>query len=121
MIRLSLFDQFLVILLLSLCFPACSNENRQTELGNQLLQSRLEERLETVRKIRRTECAQQLLDSARYLVDSIWVLEALRSLDTLQRPFKPDKPLPPPANNSLETLVVNPLFPDSIKPLKGQK
>ncbi len=99
---------------------ACRDENQRAELERQLLESRLEERLETVRQIRRSECAQQLLDSARYLVDSLWVLEAFQSLDTLHRPFKPSRPEPPAAGNSLETLTVKPLFPDSIRPKKIQ-
>lgn len=109
-----------VVLTSAFTFHACSNDAKQDDAGNQLLQSRLEERLETVRQIRRTECAQQLLDSARYLVDSLWVLEAFQSLDTLHRPYKPNKPLPPVVNNTLETLSVKPLFPDSIKPKKIQ-
>jgi len=111
----------IVVVLTSTCtFHACSNDAQKDDAGNKLLQSRLEERLETVRQIRRTECAQQLLDSARYLVDSLWVLEAFQALDTLHRPYKPNKPTPPAVHNALETLSVKPLFPDSIKPKKVQ-
>lgn len=118
--RYSLHWYSVLFVFLAMASGACQDESQRTELERQLLESRLEERLETVRQIRRAECAQQLLDSARYLVDSLWVLEAFQSLDTLHRPFKPSRPEPPAAGNSLETLTVKPLFPDSIRPKKIQ-
>jgi hypothetical protein len=101
-------------LFLWLFFSACEARERQAQLGHSLLHQRLQERLEVARQQSVESCKQRLLDSALYIVDSIRVLEIKAALDTINRPFKPTKPDYPGPVESTDTLIVKPLFPDTV-------
>ena len=101
-------------LFLWLFFSACEEQEREAQLNQALLDQRLQERLEVARQQSVESCKQRLLDSALYIVDSIRVLEIKAALDTVNRPFKPTRPAHPGPMQSTDTLIVKPLFPDTI-------
>lgn len=95
---------------------SCDDPARRQAQEDALLQLRLQERLEMGRAARREECARQLTDSALYIVDSIRIEEARWALDTIRgRPYKPFKPDNPGPGESIDSLEIKPLLPDSIK------
>ncbi len=107
---------FLITLFLAMTalLPGCENEAKRQSQEQALLKSRMEERLDMAREVRREECERRLLDSALYIVDSLRVLDARHALDTIQRPHKPFKPEKPGPGTSLDSLEVKPLLPDSL-------
>lgn len=110
----------LLILTVWAAASACDDTARQKAQEEELIQSRLLERLEMGRAARREECMKQLADSALFLVDSIRFEEARWALDTIRgRPYKPFKPDNPGPGASVDSLEIKPLLPDTI--LRGGK
>ncbi len=105
-----------IVLLPAVLFlvAACDERARQIAQEQALLETRLQERLDMGRQVRREECERRLLDSALYIVDSIRLLEVKLALDTVNRPHKPFKPENPGPGVSIDSLEIKPLLPDSL-------
>jgi len=114
-------NQLMVILsmaFLSYWVSACTDRERQLQLEQALLEKRLQERLDMARQQRIEDCNRRLQDSALFRVDAIRLLEIKAALDTVNRPYKPAKPVHPGPGRLADSLIIKPLLPDTITKIK---
>ena len=79
----------------------------------QLIQERLDSRVQKYRTDAARRCLEDLLEEATTFVDSVLIEEARRRIDTIQKPDKPFKPNRPEAVPGRDSLPVAPLLQDS--------
>lgn len=82
----------------------------QAPVNPLLVQQELDRRLEEYRKDQWEECKKRALEAAALEVDSLIIQWAKANRDTLDRPIKPAKPLPPERLSPKDTTPIEPLF-----------
>ena len=87
--------------------------------GNRLavdafVEEQVEERLDVYQKILAQQCWDKILEEAGKIADSILINEARLKRDSIDKPPKPEKPERPEMKHLKDSLVLDPLFRDSI-------
>lgn len=103
----------LAIFLIAAGLSACiKKRDRQAEI-DALIQQTIKERLANYRKVRLEQCREKILAEATRQADSIMILEALLSTDSINRPPKPTRPERPEIKLLDDTTPVRPLLPNN--------
>lgn len=104
---------FLSVLLLLALANACESS---THLDiDAVIEEKVQERLDEFQRIIKLRCQIEVLNEAGEIADSIILREARLQKDTLDRPFRPDRPSEPVLKRLEDSLPLAPLFPDSIQ------
>ena len=93
-------------------FYACS-QDKDNAVREQVIQEKVEERVERYKIEKLNSCRQKVLKRAGAIVDSILLVEARLKRDTLGKPPIPDKPVLPEIVPIKDTLPIRPFFRDS--------
>ena len=80
---------------------------------DQVIEEKVQERLETYRRIVEGNCAEKAMTEAGRLADSIILERARLQRDTSQRPYRPFRPEEPELKTLKDSLPLRPLF-DSL-------
>ena len=94
-----------IVLFIALLFAAF-----QVPVSSDLVLQELDKRVKKYREEQREICKKKALEAAAHEVDSLIIEWAKANRDTLDRPEKPDKPLPPERKAPKDTTPVRPLF-----------
>ena len=113
------FHPFLFSCILGLFLVSCSSGN-DTDLREQVIQEKLEERVEKYKSEKRNACNKKVLKAAGAIADSILLVEARLKRDTSGKPLIPEKPELPEIVPIIDTLPVKPFFRDSSLELMKQ-
>jgi hypothetical protein len=105
----------ILLLLLALSFASCIREDdprRQV-----LIEAKVKERLDEYQQVHRNRCYNEVLKAALVIVDSTMLdnAQGIRVIDSIPRPPKPERPLPPEKKILKDTLQIAPLLPDSLQ------
>lgn len=100
--RLIIYSLFILLVVSCRPEPEFSKE--------ELIRQRVDEKIETLIKIRKTRCKEKLLSEAAETADSILLSEARYFLDTLSRPPRPNKPESPEVIIPNDSLDLEALF-----------
>lgn len=106
------FKNYLICLLLGTLLFACSADS-ESEMREQVIQEKLEERIAKYKSDKRKSCQKKVLQKAGAIADSILLREARLKRDTSDRPGIPDKPEVPEFVPVKDTVPVEPFFRDS--------
>lgn len=98
---------------LGLLMMACE-EDRTEELKAQLIQERVEERVNRVVETRRMRCTAAMFKEANRIVDSILIAQAKSNKDSIPKPPKPSKPDRPIPISPSDSATIEELQLDSI-------
>ncbi|MEM1216347.1 MAG: hypothetical protein AAGJ82_11715 [Bacteroidota bacterium] len=79
-----------------------------------VIMEKVEERLAKFKAVRQERCQARVWEEAGRIADSIILLEARRSKDTLDRPLRPTRPEKPALKTLEDSLELAPLFRDSL-------
>lgn len=95
-----------------LFFGACESEE-QRQKRRAIIQQAYEERIAQYQADHTKKCRQEVMELAKFIADSTMLSRArnIKVVDSLGRPPKPNKPLPPPTKILEDTLEVAPLLP----------
>ncbi len=105
-----------VLTIIGLSLASCQQAD-QEELKAQLIERRIEERLNQYVAVEEEKCLTSLMSEASEVADSILRANPiLIRIDSLQRPPKPSKPLPPLFDRPKDSIVIAPIIDGSTKP-----
>lgn len=104
---------FSTLALITLAFCACE-EDQSSELKQQLIAEKVEERVQRLMDNKRIRCREELLENANQRVDSILIARAKANKDTIAKPPKPFKPDQPDAFLLEDTFAIVPLLKDTL-------
>ncbi|MDX1940163.1 MAG: hypothetical protein SFU99_06395 [Saprospiraceae bacterium] len=90
---------------------ACDSEAEEKRLEKFLIEQNVKERLTEYKKIHDQNCRTEVLEEAIRIADSLIILEARLSKDTLLKPFKPERPEKPELKTMPDTVKVRPFLP----------
>lgn len=114
--RRSLIISLLLLTAFILWFTNAQRNNKDAEAVEQSIQEALAKRLKEYKTIRGNVCKKDALDAATAIADSILIVEARLSKDSLIKPDKPDKPEKPEIKTVLDSAPISPfLTNDSIQ------
>lgn len=103
---------FLLVGVLAFFLFSCSQEN-ESSVREQVIQEKLNERVEQYKSEKRNACREKVLKAAGVIADSILLVEARLKRDTSNRPPIPDKPELPKIIPIRDSVPVKPFFRDS--------
>jgi hypothetical protein len=103
---------FLIFLLWILL--ACQKEEPKVTKV-ELIEQEVTLRIQQIMKNKKQRCLQESLERASTIVDSLVIARAKLDKDTLSKPPKPEKPLPPNRLTLKDTLQIKPFLSDSIR------
>jgi hypothetical protein len=102
---------FIIFLLTTACQPSYDKE----AIVSQLMDEAIQERIQSYKAIRAERCWDGLMREANRLADSILFVEAKLSIDTINRPPIPVKPVAPEKKILKDSTPVKPFLPDTIQ------
>ncbi|NND34770.1 MAG: hypothetical protein HKN76_19450 [Saprospiraceae bacterium] len=89
-----------------------SCQERDEAIIAELMEKRVAERLSEYIRVEKERCQERLLDEASVLVDSILRANPIEiSLDSLQRPPVPFKPVKPDFERPKDSIKISPIIP----------
>lgn len=106
---------FSTLVILALVLYGCE-EDQSAELKQQLIDEKVEERVQRLMNNKQIRCREELMENANRLVDSILIARARSNKDTIPKPPKPFKPEQPDAFLLEDTFAIIPLLKDTLLP-----
>lgn len=101
------------IMLLLLIIVAC--QQKQPKITRkELIEQEVQKKIQLIVTNKNTRCLRESLEEASKIVDSMIIAQAKLSKDTLLKPPKPEKPLPPTPLTLKDTLKIRPFLSDTI-------
>lgn len=101
--------RYLIIIFLLLVTWACEEEIPQ-EARDELIAQEVQKRVDALVESKYERCMEELLENANTLVDSILIARAKAEKDTIKKPMKPTKPLPPEPLVLEDSSAIKPLL-----------
>ncbi|HMN90619.1 MAG TPA: hypothetical protein PKD70_05085 [Saprospiraceae bacterium] len=107
----------IVLALLWLLALGCDSEAKQQAQETQLIEQYVSARLQDYERTLRERCQERVLTEAIRVSDSLIILEARLSKDTIFKPYKPERPERPEAKVLNDTTPLRPILsrPDSLR------
>jgi len=93
-----------------LVFLSCESEEEKTAKVEQRLQEETDRRVAEYVRILERNCQEKVLEEAIRIADSLLVLEARLSTDTILKPLKPLRPDKPDAQILRDTTPIKPFL-----------
>ena len=90
---------------------ACDSEAEEKRMEKLLIEQNVKERLTEYKRIHDQNCRTKVLEEATRIADSLIILEARFSKDTLLKPFKPERPKKPALKTLPDTVKITPFLP----------
>ncbi|NJL74241.1 MAG: hypothetical protein HC892_03560 [Saprospiraceae bacterium] len=99
----------LLLLIIMACKPKQPKITRQ-----ELIEQEVQKKIQLIVTNKNTRCLRESLEEASEIVDSMIIAQAKLNKDTLLKPPKPEKPLPPIPLTLKDSLKVKPFLSDTI-------
>ena len=100
----------LPLLLSILMLTACESQDDLQKQVQELIDQRLEDRMLNYTTTLNRKCTERVLEEAARIADSILIVEARLSKDTIDKPLRPDRPEAPEIKIGTDTAALKPLF-----------
>lgn len=110
-LKIASFLIFPILLLVTACGDGPDENQVAVEA---FLKQQVEERLATYKQILAQQCRDNVLEEAGKIADSILIAEARLARDSMGKPPKPHKPDRPELKKLKDSLLLDPLFRDTI-------
>ncbi|MBK7869953.1 MAG: hypothetical protein IPJ74_04310 [Saprospiraceae bacterium] len=102
---------YIIAILLLNVLVACDSEEEAQRIERILIEQNVEKRLADYKMIHDRNCRTKILEEATRIADSLIILEARLSKDTLLKPFKPERPEKPALKTLPDTAKIKPFLP----------
>ncbi len=109
--------RLIMLAIVGLLALGCDSETKQQAQETQLIEQYVSARLQDYERALRERCQERVLTEAIRISDSLIILEARLSKDTIFKPYKPERPERPEAKVLNDTTPLRPILPtpDSLR------
>lgn len=95
-------------------FFSCTEERKKPLTKAELIEQKIEEKLQRWKKSNARKCSERVLEAATNLVDSTLIARARLDVDSIAKPLKPTKPAKPEIKQLQDTLPIAPILKDTF-------
>jgi len=95
-------------------FFSCAEEQKKPLTKQELIEQKIEEKLQRWKKSNTRKCSERVLEAATNLVDSTLIARARLDVDSIPKPLKPTKPTKPEIKELQDTLPIAPILKDTF-------
>ena len=99
-----------ILLIFLLPLWSCGEDNRNKIAVDRVIAEEVEKRVQNFRTTRMDRCKEKAIDEANEIADSLLILEARLSRDTISKPPKPEKPEKPEIKLLEDSTPIQPIF-----------
>lgn len=99
-----------ILLIFVLSLLSCGEDNRNKIAVDRVIAEEVEKRIQDFRTTRMNRCKEKAIDEANEIADSLLIIQARLSRDTIGKPPKPDKPEKPEIKLLEDSTPIQPII-----------